>query len=132
MRDLHFELEIGDGAKSADKDVSVFGFCEIDGKSVKEVDFDVFDTGVGAGAADEAHAVFDGQKGVFRAVFEHGDDDLAENGGGTFDDIEMSFGYRVETARVYSRFHFVTLPVFQIILRIYSGNTIFYNCLHFL
>jgi hypothetical protein len=101
--ELELELEVGDSAEAADEGDGGLFAGEVDEESVEGHDADVGE--VAGDGADEVDAFVEGEEALFTVLAGDADDDLVEEAGGAFENIEMSVGDGVKASRVNGTSH---------------------------
>lgn len=89
-----FELEVGDGAETADDGGGVDGFGEVDEEAIEDGGGDVGE--LGDVALDHLEAFLGGEEGGLAGAGGDGDGDFGEEFGGAAKDVEVSAGDGVE------------------------------------
>lgn len=101
--ELKLELEVGDGAETANEGDGFLFAGEVDEETVEWHDADVGE--VAGDGADEVDAFVEGEEALFVVFAGDADDDFVEEAGGAFEDIEVTVGDGVKTSGVDGSSH---------------------------
>src|SRR6266516_2205680 len=103
LRHLQLVVEVAHGPKTLDDHRDVVGLAVVDGEAAERVDANLRE--LAGRLLQHRDALVHGEQPGLVAVDEHGDDDLVVQARGTFDDVEVAVGHRVERTRANDPSH---------------------------
>lgn len=101
--ELELELEVGNGAKTADDGGGILFPGEIDQEAAERDDAEV--RNVGGGSFQESDSLLDSEEALLGVVAGNRDDEFIEEPGGPMQEVKVTVGDGIETPRVYRAPH---------------------------